>query len=88
VLPPSGEGLVCDDCAGGAALPAGALAVGPEVLAVLGRFAHEGLAALAASPPPAAVLRRLEELTGRVRRSFLQRELKSYVVMRRALAGA
>jgi DNA repair protein RecO len=87
VLPPAGDNLVCVDCAGGGAPGPGALAVGEEVLALLARFARQGLAALAADPPPARLLRRVEELVSRVRRAFLQRELKSYLVMQRALAG-
>jgi recombinational DNA repair protein (RecF pathway) len=86
LLPASAEGLVCRDCGGEGRLP-GSLEVGPEVLEALLRFAASALPALAAEPPPPAVLRRVEELTGRVRRAFLQQELKSYDVMRRTLAG-
>jgi len=89
VLPASGEGLVCADCgAGGAAspgLPAGALAVPPEVMALLERFGHVRLGELARQPPPPELLTRIEEIASRVRRSFLQHELKSYGVMRRTL---
>jgi len=90
VLPASGEGLVCVDCggAGGAAvhgLQPGALAVPPEVMAVLERFGHVRLSELARQPPPPELLARIEEIAVRVRRSFLQHELKSYGVMRRTL---
>lgn len=93
VLPPSGEGLVCIECAGGdpgppPAVPAGSLPAGPEVLAFLRRTGGERLAHMAAErPPPATTLRRVEELAARVRRTFLQTELKSYRVLRRTLGG-
>jgi DNA repair protein RecO (recombination protein O) len=91
VLPASGEGLVCVDCGAGAhgtadhGLPPGALAVPPEVMALLERFGHVRLGELARQPPPPELLTRIEEIASRVRRSFLQHELKSYGVMRRTL---
>ncbi|HEX6202608.1 MAG TPA: DNA repair protein RecO, partial [Thermoanaerobaculia bacterium] len=83
VLPASGEALVCRDCAGGAA----GTAIEPRVVALLARFARQRPAELAAAPPPPADLRRIEEVATRVRRGFLERELKSYLVMQRTLAG-
>jgi hypothetical protein len=63
--------------------------VAPAVLDLLARFARQRPAELAAGPaPPPADLRRIEEVVGRVRRAFLDHELKSYVVMQRTLAGA
>jgi len=91
VLPPSGEGLVCVECAGGdpgppPAVPPGSLPAGPEVLAFLRRTGRERLVHMAVErPPEAATLRRAEELAARVRRTFLQTELKSYRVLRRTL---
>lgn len=85
VLPASGEGLVCRECGGEGRLP-GSLEVEPEVLQALLAFHAAALPALAEHPPTPAVLRRIEEVTGRVRRAFLQQELKSYDVMRRTLA--
>jgi DNA repair protein RecO (recombination protein O) len=86
VLPSSGEGLACAECAGAAV--GAAVAVEGRVLELLGRFARERPAELAQAPPAAADLRRVEEVAGRVRRAFLERELKSYIVMQRTLAGA
>lgn len=88
VLPVSAEALVCRDCAGAAAEAAGSREVAPAVLDLLARFAREKPAELAVGPaPPPADLRRIEDVVGRVRRAFLERELKSYVVMQRTLAG-
>jgi DNA repair protein RecO (recombination protein O) len=81
VLPRGGEGLLCRACADGSGL-----ALAPEVVAFLLRVAREPLATVAASPPPTAVLARVEEVCGEVRRAFLQAELRSYQVMRRTLA--
>ena len=86
VLPASGEGLVCAGCgAPGGLAPPGALAVPPEVLALLERFGHVRLAELASEAPPAADLATVEQIAARVRRAFLQHELKSYGVMQRTL---
>lgn len=91
VLPPVDEALLCPDCAigggqGGATSAAAlGLPVGPEVIDFLLRIGGERLPELAASPPPEAVLRRVEELAGEVRRRFLGRELRSYGVMQKTL---
>lgn len=78
LLPASGETLLCPECAGAAP---GALVVGEAVLDFLVRGVRRPLAQLAAAPPPDGLLARVEELTGRIRRAFLQRELRSYQVM-------
>jgi hypothetical protein len=52
------------------------------------RVSREPLSTLGATPPPPEVLARLEQISGEVRRGFLQHELKSYEVMQRTLAGA
>ena len=78
VLPVAGEGLVCADCAGGER----GVAVGEGALEFLRRTAREDLPTLQRRPPAAAVLREVEELTARVRRAFLHRELRSYDVIR------
>lgn len=87
-LPADSGGLVCIECAGGdpgppPVAPPGVLVVGEEVLGFLRRIHHESLRKVAAEPPSEATLRRAEELTAKVRRSFLQAELKSYRVMAR-----
>jgi DNA repair protein RecO (recombination protein O) len=79
VLPAGGEGLLCAECAGGER----GTRVGEEALDFLRRTAREDLQAMARRPPGAAVLREVEELTARVRRGFLHRELRSYEVIRR-----
>ena len=79
-LASGGDSLVCAACGRGA----GALRVEPEVVAWLCRIGREGLPALAAdtaaptAPAAAAILRRVEALCARIRRQFLQRELRSY----------
>ncbi len=83
VLPRNGESLLCRDCGGD-----DGLAVGPPSLAFLQRIGRENLPATAVDPPPAASLRRIEELCARVRRGFLQRELRSYEVIQQTLAKA
>lgn len=82
VLPASAEGLVCRDCGGG-----GGLAVRPEVVVALLRFGGSNLPRLAEEPPEPAVIAAIEEIAGRVRRAFLQKELKSYTVMRDTLSS-
>jgi DNA repair protein RecO (recombination protein O) len=88
VIPAGGEGLLCVECAGAGsgALPPGATSVGPAVLSFLRRIGRESLRRMAGSPPPAAALTQVEEVNARVRRDFLQGELKSYRVLKRALS--
>ncbi len=42
---------------------------------------------MAERPPAPAVLAEVEEVAGRIRRHFLQGEIRSYQVLRRTLAG-
>ena len=56
-------------------------------LELLRRTGRLGLKDLAEDPPPAETLRRTEELCARIRRSFLQAELRSYRVMKETLSG-
>lgn len=82
--------LVCPRCAGsveegevGEGGVAGHRIVGADELELLRRTAKTRLRDLDLPPPP--VLRRVEDLCARIRRQFLQRELKSYHVMRKTL---
>ncbi|MEM8932864.1 MAG: DNA repair protein RecO, partial [Acidobacteriota bacterium] len=73
--------IICPDCGHGHR----STVIRGEVLAFLRRSGRENLSTLAADPPPRSALRGTEELCGRVRRHFLQSELKSYRVMRDTL---
>ena len=81
-LPASGETLLCLDCA--AIRPAG-LAVAPPTIAFLRCIGRRGPRALAGDPPSPGTLEELERLCAAIRRAFLQRELRSYRVMRDTL---
>jgi len=83
VLPPSGETLLCAECAGGAP---GGLIVRPETLELLRRIGRLSLPKAAEVGTAPAALRQLEEVSARVRRNFLQRELRSYEVIRQTRA--
>ena len=84
LLPRGGDALLCRRCAGGAA----GVSLDAATIELLLRVHREPLAALAASAPDEAVLARVEQVCGEVRRGFLQHELKSYEVMQRTLAAA
>lgn len=90
VLPAHGDGLVCIECSGGhsgppPAAPPGSRLADPDVLDFLRRSGRERLVRMAEGPPDPSTLRRTEEIAARVRRTFLQAELKSYRVLRRTL---
>jgi recombinational DNA repair protein (RecF pathway) len=82
ILPPSGETLLCFECGGRSGLR-----VGPEALAFLRRIGRESLPTVAMAPPGPRVLRQVEEVSARVRRHFLQRELRSYDVIQKTRAS-
>jgi DNA repair protein RecO (recombination protein O) len=77
-LPAAGETLLCLDCGG-----QGGLIVRPETLELLVRIGRLSLPKAAGAPPTPQALRQLEEVSARIRRHFLQRELRSYEVIRR-----
>lgn len=77
-----GEGLVCRDCGGGSWRP-----LAPETVEFLLRIGNENLMSLQRRSPKAVTLDEVESVCAQVRRSFLQRELKSYRVIRETLAG-
>lgn len=80
VLTPSDAALVSPEASGGEP-------VGAEVLDFLRRSGRENLARMAERPPSPALLAQVETLCGKVRRHFLQHELRSYEMMRRTLAS-
>jgi DNA repair protein RecO (recombination protein O) len=82
VLPPHGETLLCTACAGAAGL-----AVNAETLDFLRRIGRCTLPQAGQAAPAARTLRQVEELCARVRRHFLQRELRSYEVIQRTRAA-
>jgi len=51
------------------------------------RICRESLTTMAERPPAPAVLAEAEEVAGRIRRHFLQGEIRSYQVLQRTLAG-
>ena len=51
------------------------------------RIGREGLQEMSAAAPPLATLEKVDKLCAAVRRRFLQRELKSYLVIRETLEG-
>jgi len=77
-----GEGLVCRDCGSGSWRP-----LARETVAFLLRIGDENLMMLQQRSPTNATLDEVEAVCAEVRRSFLQRELKSYRVIRETLAG-
>ena len=89
VLPPGGDTLLCFECGagGGGRGGPGGFMVGPETLAFLRRLGRESLETLALDAPGPQVLRQAEELCCRVRRQFLQRELRSYEVIHKTRMG-
>lgn len=84
VLPRDAEALLCPSCAGPGTPE---LVADGEVLAFLLQISHDNLPTMAARAVEPRVLRQVERITGQVRRHFLQRELKSYEVMKRTLQG-
>jgi DNA repair protein RecO (recombination protein O) len=82
VLPAAGETLLCLDCGG-----QGGLIVRAETLELLGRIGRLSLPKAAETPPAAQALRQLEEVSARIRRYFLQRELRSYEVIQKTRAA-
>jgi DNA repair protein RecO (recombination protein O) len=81
ILPRTGETLLCFDCGGH-----NGMLVSGATLDFLRRIGREALPAAAERPPGERVLRQVEDLCAQVRRGFLQRELRSYDVIRKTLA--
>ena len=83
-LAASGESILCRDDAGRGP---GVLRISPAAIDFWRRIGRENLPKMATAPPPAPVLEEVEEVAGRIRRHFLQHELKSLTVMERTLGG-
>jgi hypothetical protein len=81
VLPDGGDALLCPRCGRGEG--AGGMRVEPATVAFLRAIGRVPLAAVGGSEVDTAVLRQVEALCARVRRQFLQRELRSYDVIQR-----
>jgi hypothetical protein len=76
------ESIVCTECH-----PSGREdIVSREVLEFLIRSQVERLESLSDPAPSSSTIAGLEEVSGRIRRSFLQKELRSYRVMQQMLA--
>ena len=84
VLLESEGALVCTECGSGGAAGGHVRFVGREELDFLRATGNTALGNL--EQPSDAVLDRVEDLCARVRRQFLQHELKSYHVLRQTLA--
>lgn len=83
-LATSGEALLCRRCA---RENAGALPVSAAALELWRRIGRERLLRLAENPPRRQALVEVEEVVGRIRRHFLQGEIRSYRVLQQTLAG-
>ena len=83
-LAASGEALLCRRCS---RENAGALPVSDAALEFWRRIGRESLASMAENPPARATVAEVEEVAGRIRRHFLQGEIRSYRVLQRTLAG-
>jgi DNA repair protein RecO (recombination protein O) len=83
ILESTGETLVCRTCAGGRR----GLELSAQALEALRRFGRENLQSLGVTPPAPEALAQIEQLCAGIRRSFLQRELKSFKVIQETLAG-
>ena len=80
----SGEGLICRDCARSAH---GAEAVSAGAVDFWRRIGRENIERMADTPPKPAVLAEVATAVGRIRRHFLQHEVRSLMVMERTLAA-
>ncbi len=81
-LPTRAEGLVCGRCTEGA----GGMRVGATAIAFLREISTTSLPRMAQAGIAPRVLAEVAEVNARVRRAFLQRELKSHRVMHETLA--
>ena len=80
-LDPSSEAIMCRDCG------SGGTPVSAPALEFFRRISRTSLHDMSESSFSPELLGECEEISGRVRRTFLQHELKSHRVMRETLAG-
>ena len=83
ILGPDDDAIFCGDCADGGS----GLRVSRDAIDFLTRVRSESLRGVAAKPPRASVVSEVERICSRVRRAFLQHELKSYRVMQEILCS-
>lgn len=81
VLAPSSDAIMCRECG------SGGFPVSTPALEFFHRIGRTSLRDMSLQAPPPRLLAECEEICGRVRRTFLQHELKSHRVMRETLAG-
>lgn len=84
-LPPSGEALLCRGCAGRGP---GAFQIAPSALDFWRRIGRENLSSMAERPPTRETLSDVAEVVARVRRHFLQHEIRSLTVMEQTLGAS
>ena len=80
VLAPTSDAIMCADCAGGGEV------VSLQALEFFRRIGRTGVQEMARNQPSPELLAECENICGRIRRAFLQHELKSHRVMRQTLA--
>jgi DNA repair protein RecO (recombination protein O) len=83
-LAASGEAILCRDDAGRGP---GVLRISLAAIDFWRRIGRENLPKMALAPPSPVTLGEVEEVVGRIRRHFLQHELKSLTVRERTLDG-
>jgi DNA repair protein RecO (recombination protein O) len=81
-LAASGEALLCRACAGE---NRGAVPVSPAALEFWRRIRRESVVRMAERPPARETLVEIEEIAGRIRRHFLQGEIRSYRVAKQTM---
>ena len=81
VLDRSSEAIMCRECG------SGGMPVSPQAIEFFRQISRTSLDDMSKSSFSAELLGECEEISGRVRRAFLQHELKSHRVMRETLAG-
>jgi DNA repair protein RecO (recombination protein O) len=84
VLAEEDDSIICGTCSGEYGRKQ---MVDARTLEFFNRLSRENLETMNANRPASAVLQQAREVSGRIRRSFLNHELKSYGVIRETLEG-